>query len=64
MDSNKLLEDSVTGLARQCRSHREEILKLEDRVEYLEKVLLTLIVALKSGGIITDPESGSETYEF
>jgi hypothetical protein len=58
MDTRDLWEDHVNGLTERCRELGERADHFEDRVRYLEEVMVTLIVALKNGGVIVDDEEG------
>ena len=58
-------EYQVELLTSSMRKANQSIEIIESRLDYIEKVLLTLIVALKQGGIIVDSDGSteSETYE-
>ena len=65
MDSRDLWEDQVERLTKKYARVYEKIESNADRIQYLENVVLTLIVALKSGGVISDsPDAEDKTYEF
>jgi len=51
-------EEHLKGLTRQLSATIEKIQTIEERLDYYENVLLTLIIALKQGGIIVDDEEG------
>ncbi len=53
-----LWEDHVEGLTRQMQLTQQAVETLEQRIQYYEDVLITLITALKQGGVIVDDESG------
>ena len=64
MDTNRLWEDHVEKLTKKYSYLISQNEALEERVSYLENVVLTLIVALKSGGVIQDAsDSDKNTYE-
>jgi hypothetical protein len=58
MDTRDLWENQVDLLTNQCRMMAEEITHFDERVAYLENVLVTLLVALKEGGVIVDSDEG------
>ncbi|MAG24235.1 hypothetical protein CMI47_01525 [Candidatus Pacearchaeota archaeon] len=58
MDTRDLWENQVDLLTNQCRMMVEEITHFDERVTYLENVLVTLLVALKEGGVIVDSDEG------
>ena len=69
MDSRDLWENQVNLLTKHYKILSDDIQNIEARISYFENVLLTLLVALKQGGIIVDSEgdtdnSGDQTYEF
>jgi len=65
MNTRDMWENQVELLTRHCRVLTDQVDQLEQRVEYYENVLFTLLVALKDGGIIVDSdESDSGEYEF
>tara|TARA_B100000287_G_C20318899_1_gene656996 strand:- start:323 stop:517 length:195 start_codon:yes stop_codon:yes gene_type:complete len=58
MDTNEIWQDHVTGLTKQVRYLLEKVSQLEERSNYYESVVITLITALKEGGIIVEDENG------
>jgi hypothetical protein len=58
MDTNDLWEEHVKGLTRQVAYLLQKVQELEERSSYYEEVVITLITALKNGGIIVDDDSG------
>lgn len=65
MDTRDLLENQVELLTRRVQEMVYQVEQMEDRMSYFENVLLTLLVALKDGGIIVDSDekSSDKTYE-
>lgn len=61
MDSNDLWEEHVDGLTRQVALLLHKTHELENRLEYYEEVFITLLTALKQGGIIVDDEEGTHS---
>ena len=66
MRDNITLEHQIDGLTGQCRKLVERNAELEQRLGYVETVLVKLIVALREGGIIVPSETvpGAPEYEF
>tara|TARA_A100001011_G_C13679896_1_gene583204 strand:- start:301 stop:489 length:189 start_codon:yes stop_codon:yes gene_type:complete len=62
MDSRDLWENQVETLTRHCRTLTDRIDQLEQRAEYFENVVLTLLIALKNGGIIQDDPDGDNSF--
>jgi uncharacterized protein YoxC len=58
MDTNDLWEEHVKGLTRQVAYLLQKVQELEERSNYYEEVVITLITALKNSGIIVDDDSG------
>ena len=58
MDTNDLWMTQVNLLSKQTANLLERVDQLETRIEYYENVLVTLIVALKKGGIIIEDSEG------
>tara|TARA_B100000131_G_scaffold149785_1_gene145346 strand:+ start:38 stop:226 length:189 start_codon:yes stop_codon:yes gene_type:complete len=59
-------ENQVEILTRHCQSLTREVEDLQHRLEYFEGVVVTLLVALKEGGVIVDSEDNKEitSYSF
>lgn len=66
MNTNEMWQNQVDILTLHCRELTKQVDQLQDRLSYFEGVVLTLLVALKEGGIIVDEEddTGKQTYEF
>ena len=58
MDSRDLWEDQVQRLTGQCRLMLDQVTAFDERLTFLEHTVLTLIVALKEGGVIVDSDEG------
>jgi len=61
MDSNDLWQDHIDGLTRQVAFLLQKTHDLENRLEYYEEVFVTLLKALKEGGIIVDDSEGQHS---
>ena len=61
MNSNDLWQEHVDGLTRQVAFLLQKTQQLEDRLQYYEEVLVTLLTALKQGGIIVDDAEGQHS---
>jgi hypothetical protein len=57
-------ENQVELLTRHCRVLSDQIDQMDQRMEYFENVIVTLLTALKAGGIIQDTSDETNTYEF
>jgi DNA-binding PadR family transcriptional regulator len=65
MNTRDLWENQVELLTKHCQTLTRQIDEMEQRMEYYEGVVYTLLVALKESGVIkTDVESDETTYEF
>jgi hypothetical protein len=65
MNTRDMWENQVELLTRHCRVLTDQVDQLEQRLTYYENVLVTLISALKEGGVIVEAdESDNEDYEF
>ncbi len=66
MDTRDLWEDQVNRLTKQFAVLIGEMKNFEQRVTYLEGVVITLLVALKEGGVIIDSDENSDenTYDL
>jgi hypothetical protein len=58
MDTRDMLQYQVDQLTSQCQKLVMQVEEMESRISYFEKVVLTLLIALKEGGVIVDSESG------
>ncbi len=58
MDTNDLWMNQVDLLTKQTANLLERVEHLEARLGYYENVMVTLIVALKKGGIIVEDDNG------
>ena len=58
MDSNKMLEEHMSGLSKQVVNLIARVEELESRSNFYENVLITLITALKEGGVIVEDKNG------
>jgi chaperonin cofactor prefoldin len=64
MNTRDMWENQVELLSRHCRTLSDQVDQLEERLTYFEGVIITLITALKDGGIIVDSQSSdSKTYD-
>ena len=61
MNSNDLWQEHVDGLTRQVAFLLQKTHELEDRLQYYEEVFITLLKALKQGGIIVDDNDGQHS---
>ena len=61
MDSNDLWQNHIDGLTKQVAFLLHKIQELENRLEYYEEVFITLLTALKQGGVIIDDEEGTHS---
>lgn len=61
MDSNDLWQNHVDGLTKQVAFLLQKTHDLENRLEYYEEVFVTLLKALKEGGIIIDDSEGQHS---
>jgi hypothetical protein len=51
-------EDHIEGLTKQVAAQRKQIEDLENRSDYYEQVLITLLTSLVESGIIVRDEQG------
>ena len=58
MDTRDMWENQVELLTQHCQSLTQEVDELRTRLQYFEDVVLTLVMALKQGGIIVSTEDG------
>jgi len=65
MDTRYLYENQIELLTNQCRILMDQIDQMDSRMAYFESVIVTLLTALKEGGIIvdTDEPHDGKTYE-
>ena len=66
MDTRDLWEEQINRLTKQFVLLIGELKTIEQRMTYLEGVVITLLVALKEGGVIVDSDEDSEleTYDL
>ena len=58
MDTRDMWENQVELLTRHCQSLTRQVDQLQDRLQYFEDVVVTLLLALKEGGIIVESDDG------
>lgn len=58
MDTRDMWESQVELLTRHCRTLTQEVDELRTRLQYVEDVVVTLVMALKQGGVIVTAEDG------
>jgi hypothetical protein len=58
MRDRDIWEDHIEGLTKQVAMQQKKIEDLENRSDYYEQVLITLLTSLKKGGIIVEDEQG------
>jgi hypothetical protein len=64
MNTRDMWEYQVEILTKQTRLLAEKLDQMNDRMNYFENLTLTLIVALKKGGIIVDTtDNDTDSYE-
>ena len=61
MDSNDLWQEHIDGLTKQVAFLLQKTQQLENRLQYYEEVFITLLKALKQGGIIVDDNEGDHS---
>ena len=66
MDTRDMWEDQVSQIAKQTLNIIKNVEKIEQRLTYLEGVVITLLVALKEGGVIVDSteDPNTNTYDL
>jgi hypothetical protein len=60
-------ENQVELLTRHCQMLTRQIEQLEERLQYFEGVVATLLVPLKEGGVLvesSEKDAGATEYEF
>jgi hypothetical protein len=62
MDTRDLWEEQVQRLTNQCRLMVEQITSFDERLTFMENTMLTLIVALRDGGVIVDSDEGEHQF--
>jgi hypothetical protein len=63
METRDLWEEQVNRITYQCRELLSKIEDIEERMNYFENVMLTLIVSLKNAGIIQPDPEGEYSIE-
>tara|TARA_R100000005_G_C4957093_1_gene175239 strand:- start:217 stop:408 length:192 start_codon:yes stop_codon:yes gene_type:complete len=61
MNSNDLWQEHINGLTKQVAFLLQRTQELENRLQYYEEVFITLLKALKQGGIIVDDSEGDHS---
>ena len=61
MDSRDMWERQVMLLTEQVQFLTSDLADMKERMKYFENVIITLLTALKDGGVIVDSDDG---YEF
>lgn len=61
MNSNDLWQNHIDGLTNQVAYLLQKTHELEDQLQYYEEVFITLLTALKQGGIIVDDNEGQHS---
>ena len=61
MNSNDLWQNHIEGLTKQVAALLIKTHELENRLQYYEEVFITLLKALKQGGIIVDDSEGDHS---
>ena len=66
MNTRDMWENQVELLTRHCQVLTRQIEQLENRLHYFEGVVVTLLAALKEGGVIVDSDESTDvpSYEF
>ncbi len=63
MDTRDMWENQVELLTRHCQTLTQEVHELQERLQYFEDVVVTLVLALKQGGVIVSSEDGEYSLE-
>ena len=61
MNQNEVLTNHIDGLTKQLSIANQKIEIFEERLNYYEDVLATLIIALKDGGVIVQEDDGEHS---
>ena len=62
MDTRDLWEEQVQRLTNQCRLMLDQVTAFDERLTFIENTMLTLIIALKDGGVIVDSDEGEHQF--
>ena len=64
MNTREMWEDQVVRLSKQTLDLIQKMEKFEQRITYLEGVVVTFLVALKEGGVIVDADDDDQTSTY
>ena len=64
MNTRDMWENQVELLTRHCQSLTREVETLQGRLQYFEDVVVTLLVALKEGGVIVEAEGDDNALDL
>jgi|TARA_E500000331_G_C17069549_1_gene631942 hypothetical protein len=62
MDNNIILENHIEGITYQCRETLRRLDEAVNRIEYIESILSTLLVALIKEGVIVPEKDGDNQF--
>ena len=63
MNTRDMWENQVELLTRHCQTLTSELRTLEERLEYFEGVIVTLLLALVENGVIVPDPEGKNTFQ-